>query len=908
MEIKNIVEKILASELYGFSIAGYIIPKAFDIGTGLLWEKWKEYLEKAPKSLECQLYDAIEASVKAYSAGSYVTEDTIACCCEIIYGKWIVDGCVTERNLQNALEKLQGEYIASRKLGFWYSLFYEEILKREELSRWFQIYSLGILNKRQDEIEQLILELKNSIDYFQDDKAEEKGQERLNYEKALRTEVLKPVMDEKFSLKDIYISLYGKLIRRTWDNTTTPLIVDTTSYVMEWIHNDDSNMLCIHGEPGSGKSSLTKMIAAAVCASEKFAGSIVFVDLFRVPFLHDQPVSKSLEEYIRKKAPWFFLSKDSETRLLILDGLDEIKHEVYKNAKKLVQEVESYFCEFPCKIIVSGRTQVMMESISDVSCEVLEVLHLFLDEDDSDIYISDVYDSDEMLPYDLRQGFWNTLTRHFGVEHEMPVSNRRFNELSKSPLLLFLVVWTIKHTDIQFETLKNTAELYEKIFQCIYTRKYNRASEKEYYYKPEEYREYQQMLHYLGACAYRNNSKVVSISKIYEYCMRMNDGELCNHWIQKHKDDNPSKLVLFFFLRENQNNMDWEDSEIEFIHKTFYEYLAAVAILEFLFRYSKEPLLEKFPFVFFYLCSENVITEEIKYFIAEIIKNQSLNVDGTIIGSVVYKDMIERMLSCGYGNDYPITIGCRDKYNQNVDAKSYMDAVEKVHIYEGSIAALISCYSNLWKRESGFINLNGMKFHNINMLRWSLRGFSFEESLFSEGTFAGTTFEDCNLKKTLFGDITADRAIFRNVVLDETDFTLVNLAAADFTGNTFNRTIFQSAVLEGAYFVDGILREVNFQYANLVGANFDDAVLENVDFTSADLTNADLINISVKHVTWNNCIMLNAKLDGVQMIQFDLNDASIKEMLVEADLTNADWTGVDEELVEEYLSYTSVIK
>lgn len=49
MEINIIVEKILSSSLYGFSISDYIISKSLDIGTGLLWDKWKVYVKKSPK-------------------------------------------------------------------------------------------------------------------------------------------------------------------------------------------------------------------------------------------------------------------------------------------------------------------------------------------------------------------------------------------------------------------------------------------------------------------------------------------------------------------------------------------------------------------------------------------------------------------------------------------------------------------------------------------------------------------------------------------------------------------------------------------------------------------------------------------------------------------------------------------
>lgn len=44
--------------------------------------------------------------------------------------------------------------------------------------------------------------------------------------------------------------------------------------------------------------------------------------------------------------------------------------------------------------------------------------------------------------------------------------------------------------------------------------------------------------------------------------------------------------------------------------------------------------------------------------------------------------------------------------------------------------------------------------------------------------------------------------------------------------------------------------------------------------------------------------MEGAKLNGVELIHFDLDDPNIIEMLAEADLEYADWTGVSDEIKE----------
>lgn len=72
----------------------------------------------------------------------------------------------------------------------------------------------------------------------------------------------------------------------------------------------------------------------------------------------------------------------------------------------------------------------------------------------------------------------------------------------------------------------------------------------------------------------------------------------------------------------------------------------------------------------------------------------------------------------------------------------------------------------------------------------------------------------------------------------------------------------------------------------------------NVNFHGEDLTRADFNNAKIESANWDNCIMEGAKLNGVELIQFDLEDPNIIEMLAEADLEYADWTGVSDEMQE----------
>ena len=296
-------------------------------------------------------------------------------------------------------------------------------------------------------------------------------------------------------------------------------------------------------------------------------------------------------------------------------------------------------------------------------------------------------------------------------------------------MLLFLVVWTIKHAGIQFSELKNATELYENIFRYIYTREYNRVSS-DIYFKSGEYLEYQQMLRYLGGCAYRNNSRNISISAIYEYCEKMGQEDQSRRRIQKHKEDNPSKLVLFFFLRETHHEMDWSNSEIEFIHKTFYEYLAAVAIIEFLYYQTKAPDSRMFLPLLFYLFSRNVLGGEIPRFISEILQNESLEIEGEPVTLERYGKIVSNLLSWGFNVNYPVIIAEKNVNSENIGAESYTVLMQMVDTYEENVKILLEILTRMEDVhiEEHTVNLSSLGLQNAKIPWWKFDGGSLKEN------------------------------------------------------------------------------------------------------------------------------------------------------------------------------------
>ena len=105
-----------------------------EIGSGTLWKKIKDKLPKDNTSLEVQLYNSIEESVKKYSESNDL--DKIAPTCEMIYGLWIKDKHISEDKIKEALSLVNQHYIGERNVKYWYRTFYNELIKEENINLW----------------------------------------------------------------------------------------------------------------------------------------------------------------------------------------------------------------------------------------------------------------------------------------------------------------------------------------------------------------------------------------------------------------------------------------------------------------------------------------------------------------------------------------------------------------------------------------------------------------------------------------------------------------------------------------------------------------------------------------------------------------------------------------------------
>ncbi|MEW6491619.1 MAG: pentapeptide repeat-containing protein [Cyanobacteriota bacterium] len=147
------------------------------------------------------------------------------------------------------------------------------------------------------------------------------------YRAGLTCALTEPLFAEPFSLKEIYIPLKGKVVQEEdyqIQDYSSPARVDLMQWVMSQL-DDKTGITVIEADPGGGKTSFCKILAARV-AQELYPNWMPV--LIR---LRDATLGQTLEQTLESALPvgrftdtdgW--LSPYSPPGLLILDGVDEL--------------------------------------------------------------------------------------------------------------------------------------------------------------------------------------------------------------------------------------------------------------------------------------------------------------------------------------------------------------------------------------------------------------------------------------------------------------------------------------------------------------------------------------------------------------------------------------------------------
>jgi hypothetical protein len=311
------------------------------------------------------------------------------------------------------------------------------------------------------------------------------------YQSYLMSSVDEKIFDESFGLRQIYVPLRAyyhdkkNSRRRVTRYGDSEISVDEPVRKVDWLKEEvkrwigeadkDFALRAITGGPGSGKSSCARMIAAELAAEGK---RVLFVPLHQVDL--DTGLTRSLADFFKETGHFGSspLDGNSQTLLLVLDGLDEIQMQgkaAQDSALAFVDEVNRFIdrknstkCNVLC--LITGRDLAIQsaEGVLRREGQVLHLLPYFIDKEDHYLY----EDAKTLITMDQRIGWWNTYYSLSGRSQiEMPEALKRgeLNEVTSQPLLNYLVALAYR-TGMVIGAQTNVNEVYSYLLAAVYER------------------------------------------------------------------------------------------------------------------------------------------------------------------------------------------------------------------------------------------------------------------------------------------------------------------------------------------------------------------------------------------------------------------------------------------------------
>lgn len=376
-----------------------------------------------------------------------------------------------------------------------------------------------------------------------------------------------------------------------------------------------SHLVLILGEPGGGKSLLTEMISAKIISDaelvvriplRRYSSKISYADNSEIEEMICQQI-KDDGDAARKIESFKEFVGDAPERptTLIFDGYDEIQQATglaYPGFLKRLYDYQRHCLEEnrPVRIVVTSRRTLIDKAIIPIGTVVMKLL--------------------PFEPYQKVQWIetWNRYNheklRNAGLaDFQLPEGNHEVDELSSQPLLLLMLAIY----DADFETRRNALEaqaegfnrmrLYDDLIRRFIRRELRKDwKEKKPLFDDDEEKKQKKFvdeeMEKLGIAALGMFVRRRLWITVPELKADFNKLKAKKKSFSDERALEAEEIFLgsFFFIHDSRNKKSTnaeaeyrksnheEDASFVFLHKTFYEFLAADYVLNAVFQYAIE--------------------------------------------------------------------------------------------------------------------------------------------------------------------------------------------------------------------------------------------------------------------------------------------------------------------------------
>lgn len=413
----------------------------------------------------------------------------------------------------------------------------------------------------------------------------------------IKPKPLEFVFSEQFTFRDIYVPLQAQPLLKDGEIDKDQSAIELEQRAKDWLNDrsQQDRVLFIQGGPGRGKSVFCRMFADWVRENLHPIWTPVLIRLRDV-----RTIEKDFEETLRKAVDRDFADNDpgwltdrNLRFLFLLDGFDELLMEGRTSGglEEFLKQVGRFqdscanHSEKQHRVLITGRS-LSLQSIDRLMPQNLERVEILPMDDDR---------QDEWLAkwgklVNVRTAYLKGILR----DERMP---DRVQELAREPLLLYLLAAMHRDGELSIEMFEGANEssakvlIYEKTIDWVLNKQRPDLLNREL--TEIETAGLRRILAEAGLCVVQSGGESASIAMIEERLKNDDNAKSLLEEARSRLQDNPLRNALAaFYLQSGRGT-----GSIEFVHKSFSEFLCAERLKEAIEDWSKPGVRRGEPFL-----------------------------------------------------------------------------------------------------------------------------------------------------------------------------------------------------------------------------------------------------------------------------------------------------------------------
>jgi len=715
--------------------------------------------------------------------------------------------------------------------------------------------------------------------------------------------------DIRITYRELYVPLQGQPLNcdgKQIENAQ-PILLDL--WLVKTLNDDTKakHLMFIQGEAGRGKSVFCRMVADQVRRSLYPSYTPILIRLRGLKNLANR-LQDTLEsaaelqncDFVTSDSGWL---TDANIRFLfLLDGFDELLLEgrATGGLEEFLKQVEQFQQNSHHRFVITGRPLALLQ-VERLISQTRNLERIELQPMDDGLMQTWAKQWATKAGTVETQQFW----------HFLQACPEDVQTLAREPLLLYLLARMHREKTLTVQLFAETTGLPAKI--RIYDAAIAWVLEKQRQHENTrltglEPAELRQFLTEAATCVVQSGNEIARISML-EARLKASHNPAAKLLEKSRQETSLSdsktlnNLLASFYLKPASGE---QGGCIEFVHKSFGEFLFAERLLEALADWTRKggrrqtdflvPDNEMHRELYDLLGYGGLTTDIVSYLTPRLIENRSTEFLITLFQRL--NDFYDRWCEGEFIDAAPPTLPqhtMRLLQDQGIETGQ-----RQVDVYTGLNAMILLLELHRYAQVREDLKNSIVFYPSGHLPEGATQGYTDRllKVIHSSDAIALATFtniagsfldranlESANLTSANLYIANLESANLVRANLESANLTIANLESATLTIANLESATLNGANLESANLNRTNLESANLNRTNLTSANLESANLYRANLTSANLTSATLESANLNRANLNRANLTSATLESAYLNRADLRNAD----LTNADLENITW-------------------